>query len=96
MQQWLARGVTVPSQQVLDAKLELDKELKSNLQLNRLLQDAINSAACEDLIKHENRVGRPRDIVLEAQKLRKSLFKELKSTPHHEVNLTLTLLHQIK
>ena len=71
LQQWLAKGVTVPSQQVLDAKLELDKELKSNLQLNRLLQDAINSAACEDLFKQENRPGRPRDIVLEAQKLRK-------------------------
>ena len=90
MQQWLARGVTVPSQQVLDAKLERDKESKSNLQLNRLLQDAINSAACEDLFKQENAVGRPRLIVLEAEKLRKSLFTELKGAPHHEVNLTPT------
>ena len=57
MKQWLARGVPVSSQHVLDAELERDKESKSNLQLNRRLQDAINSAACEDLFKQENGVN---------------------------------------
>ena len=91
MKQWLARGVPVSSQHVLDAELERDKESKSNLQLNRRLQDAINSAACEDLFKQENGVGRPRNIVIEAQKFRKSLFTELKGAPHHEVYYNVIL-----
>ena len=45
--------------------------------MNRRLPNAINAAAREDLFKHGNCVGRPRFIVVEAQKFCKKLITEL-------------------